>query len=73
MSPHDTAGDGSPPETTRKDVVGGSVNAEERALIDEARELAGIKTMSEFVRETMLERARHILTPKRRDDRQQAA
>jgi hypothetical protein len=56
------------PEIPRKDVVGGSVNPEEKALIEAARERAGIKTMSEFVRETMLARARHILKPKRHED-----
>ena len=55
-------------EIPRKDVVGGSVNAEERAVIEAARQRAGYKTMSEFVRETVLERARHILTPKRREE-----
>lgn len=56
------------PEVPRKDVVGGSVNSDEKALIDAAREKAGVRTMSEFVRETMLTRAKHILTPKRRDE-----
>ncbi len=55
-------------EVPRKDVVGGSVNAEERAVIEAARQKAGYRTMSEFVRETVLERARLILTPKRRDE-----
>lgn len=55
-------------EVPRKDVVGGSVNAAERAEIEAARQKAGYKTMSEFVRETVLERARLILTPKRRHE-----
>jgi uncharacterized protein (DUF1778 family) len=56
--------------TARRDeVVGGSVTPEERALIEAARQKAGIRFMSEFVRETMLHRAKHILTPKRAEDR----
>ena len=61
--------DAETPETARKDVVGGSVNSDEKALIEAARERAGVKTMSEFVRETMLARARLILKPKRQADR----
>jgi uncharacterized protein (DUF1778 family) len=57
------------PKITRKDVVGGSVNADERALIEAARERAGVRSMSEFVRETMLARAKRILEPKRLTDR----
>jgi uncharacterized protein (DUF1778 family) len=56
------------PKITRKDVVGGSVNADERALIEAARERAGVRSMSEFVRETMLARAKRILEPKRATD-----
>jgi hypothetical protein len=57
------------PKITRKDVVGGSVNTAERALIEAARERAGVRSMSEFVRETMLARSRRILEPKRAEDR----
>jgi hypothetical protein len=52
----------------RKEIIGGTVSAREKARIDEAREFAGIKTMSEFIRVIMLERAEHILTKKRRGD-----
>ncbi len=41
-------------EATRKEVVGGSVSAEEKALIDRTREQAGYKRMSHFVRDVML-------------------
>jgi uncharacterized protein (DUF1778 family) len=61
------------PNIPRKDVVGGSVNADERALIEAARERAGVRSMSEFVRETMLARAKRILEPKRAADRQERA
>jgi uncharacterized protein (DUF1778 family) len=64
-----TAPDTETPETARKEVVGGSVNGDEKALIEAAREKAGVRTMSEFVRETMLARARLILKPKRHEDR----
>jgi uncharacterized protein (DUF1778 family) len=64
-----TSSEAEAPETARKDVVGGSVNPDEKALIEAAREKAGVKTMSEFVRETMLARARLILKPKRHEDR----
>ena len=57
-----------PQESTRKEVVGGSVNDNERAVIEEARKKAGYKTMSVFVREVMLERSAMILTPKRKHD-----
>jgi uncharacterized protein (DUF1778 family) len=56
------------PNEPRKSVIGGSVNAAEYALIDAARQKAGVRNISEFVRETMLHRARHILSPKRRED-----
>jgi len=41
-------------DAARKEVVGGSVSAEEKALIDQAREGAGYKRMSHFVRDVML-------------------
>jgi uncharacterized protein (DUF1778 family) len=53
--------------------VGGSVSAQEMALIEAARERAGIRSISEFVRETMLARAKRILEPKRAADRQERA
>jgi len=41
-------------ETVRKEMVGGSVTAEEKALIDQTRQDAGYKRMSHFVRDVML-------------------
>lgn len=52
----------------RKSLVVGSVNDDERGLIEQARLRAGRPNMSVFVRETMLARAQVILTPKRAED-----
>jgi hypothetical protein len=41
-------------DAIRKDVVGGSVSAEEKALIDRTRQVAGYARMSHFVRDVML-------------------
>jgi uncharacterized protein (DUF1778 family) len=60
-------------EKPKVKTVGGSVSAQEMALIEAARERAGIRSISEFVRETMLARAKRILEPKRAADRQERA
>jgi hypothetical protein len=56
-------------ETAKSKTVGGSVSLEEMALIEAAKERAGVRSMSEFVRETMLRRSRFILRDKRAADR----
>ena len=60
------------PRKPRKSLVFGSVNTEEKDLIERARQKAGKPNMSVFVRETMLQRAEEILTP-RKGERRQAA
>lgn len=57
------------PEVKRKDVVGGSVTAEEKAVIEEARTKAGYKKMSHFIREVMLERSHLILGTRSGEER----
>lgn len=70
LTPHSKRRDMEQQAKDRRDeVVGGSVTPDERALIEAARQKAGVRFMSEFVRETMLTRAKHILTPKRAEDR----
>jgi hypothetical protein len=65
--------DDSPPQATmpptRWKVVGGSVTAEEFGEVEAAWQRAGYKNRSAFVRETVLERARHINADKRAADR----
>jgi uncharacterized protein (DUF1778 family) len=60
-------------EAPKAKTVGGSVSTQEMALIVAAKDRAGIRSMSEFVRETMLARAKRILEPKRAADRQERA
>jgi uncharacterized protein (DUF1778 family) len=51
-------------KTTRKDVIGASVNAEEKARVHEASRVIGAKSVSQFAREAILERTERILTPR---------
>ncbi len=57
----------------RKELLAGSVNEEEREVVEQAMRRAAFPNMSVFVRETMLQRAAEILAPKRRGDRRDAA
>jgi uncharacterized protein (DUF1778 family) len=58
-------------KTTRKDVIGASVTAEEKERAHEASIAAGFRTLSEFAREAILERAEQVLTPRGTDRRRQ--
>lgn len=64
-------GDAVAPEgkVVRKDVLGGSVTAQEKALAKAAAERAGYPNLSTFVRKTVLKRARNIMADKRAADR----
>lgn len=55
-------------DAPRKELVAGSVNDAEKSEIEQALAKTKHRTMSEFVRETMLDRARRINTPKRATD-----
>ena len=51
-------------KTTRKDVIGASVTAEEKAQAKQASAVAGFRTLSEFARVAILERTEQVLTPR---------
>jgi hypothetical protein len=51
-------------EKARQKTVGGAVSEGELRLILEARDRVGLTSTSAFVRQTMLEKAERILTPR---------
>lgn len=54
------------PEDARKEVVGGSVNKAEKALITAAAQALGFRNVSEFVRSVVLDRTHRALGTDRR-------